>query len=84
MAHSTLPVLAHPAFPQVLSQAIAQEVTRVAQPHLALSVCCYESPETVWGACDGGYPCGKLAVVIDVSTGFGYCAEHDREVRRGF
>jgi hypothetical protein len=69
MAHSTLPVLPHPQFPQVV-------------PEQTLSLCCYESPESVWGACDG-QPCLEIARVHDVAREMDYCARHWREVSRG-
>jgi hypothetical protein len=85
MAQRTLPVLTHPAFPQVFAAAISQEVNRVAfpvPPQIQLSTCCYESPESSWGAADA-IACRRVAVVYDVATEMDYCALHYREVRRG-
>jgi hypothetical protein len=80
MAQRSLAVLTHPSFPQVFAQALNQEVTRVAPQ---LSVCCYESPESYWGACDGGIRCTRTATIHDVATEQDYCFAHYREVRRG-
>jgi hypothetical protein len=84
MAQRTLPVLTHPAFPQVLAAALGQEVNQVAAFPVPtqLSVCCYESPESSWGAADA-IACRRVAVVHDVATEMDYCALHYREVRRG-
>jgi hypothetical protein len=73
MAHSTLPSLTHSEFPQVFTQAIDQLVS-------SISICCYESPESSYGACDGGIPCRERATVVDVSTELEYCARHARKV----
>jgi hypothetical protein len=78
MAHSTLPSLTHPSFPQVFEAATAQLVDRLTVPQI--SICCYESPESRWGACDGGIPCNQPAVVVDVATELEYCARHARKV----
>lgn len=84
MAHPTLPVLSHPNFPQVFAEAMDQRVTRSAPPvQLSLSICCYEEPESRWGACDGGYPCTETATVTDISTDMDYCFAHWKQVSRG-
>jgi hypothetical protein len=80
MAHSTLPVLTHPHFPQVFAAALNSQVNRAVQP--ALSLCCYVSPESSWGACDS-IECREVAVVHDVATEMDYCARHYRGVSRG-
>jgi hypothetical protein len=82
MAHSTLPSLTHPSFPQVLNAALNVEVLRIAaQVRPQLSICCYQSPETSWGACDG-QPCHRLAVIHDVASDLDYCFEHYQRVNR--
>jgi hypothetical protein len=74
MAHSTLPVFSHPHFPQVFNRTIDQAVRRLlARPQLG--VCCYESPETLPGACDG-QPCYRAAIVHDLATDQEFCARH--------
>jgi hypothetical protein len=81
VAHSTLSVLAHSQFPQVFESAIDQMVTRIsAKPQLG--ICCYETPESRWGACDGE-PCRSLAVVHDLGTDLEFCVRHFFEVNRG-
>jgi hypothetical protein len=85
MAHSTLPVLTHPSFPQVFAAAISAEVNRVCFPvptQPQLSICCFTSPESSWGACDS-IECRDVATVHDVATELDYCARHFRAVRRG-
>jgi hypothetical protein len=73
MAHSTLPVLAHPDFPRVFSRAIDQMVTRAfVQPEL--HSCDYED-----AFCD----CREAAVVHDLATEFEYCVRHFLAVNRG-
>ena len=68
MAHSTLPSLSHPQFPQVLHQL----ETLAAKPRLGL---CDFSDEY----CD----CHEAAVVHDLSTDFEYCVRHFLAVTRG-
>jgi hypothetical protein len=85
MSAKTLPVLTHPAFPQVFAQALSAEVNRVAfpaPPQIQLSTCCYESPESRWGACDGQV-CLQPATVHDVATEQDFCFRHWKEARRG-
>ncbi len=74
MASRTLPVLTHPNFPQVFDQAVTAEMLRV---EYALDLCIWESPESSYGACDGGFQCTQPAEVE------GYCARHYRQVQRG-
>jgi hypothetical protein len=81
MAQHSLPVLSHPAFPQVFEAAIDQQVRRLF-PQPALSVCCYQSPETFWGACDG-IACLQPATIHDVATELDYCFTHYKAVHRG-
>jgi hypothetical protein len=83
VAAKTIPVLTHPSFPQVFKAAISSLVTPPTFPsNPTSSVCCYEYPETTWGACDG-QPCRRVAVVHDVATEMDYCALHYREVPNG-
>jgi hypothetical protein len=44
-----------------------------------LPACCWESPESSWGACDGGFPCYEPATVHELATGLEYCLEHFEE-----
>jgi hypothetical protein len=85
MAAKTLPVLTHPSFPQVFAAAISARVNRICfpnQPQTHLSVCCYESPESSWGAADA-IACNQTAMVHDVATEQDYCFAHYKAVRRG-
>ena len=41
-----------------------------------LSQCVYESPESSWGACDGGVQCGEVATVHSLDLGFEFCLKH--------
>jgi hypothetical protein len=79
-AHSTLPVLSHPSFPQVLFDALAFELRRIEK---TLGLCAWQSPESSRGACDGGFPCQEPATVHHLSTDQPYCLSHFREVELG-
>lgn len=80
MAHTNLPNLpAFPlaSFPQPILDALDREISRIDQiVEKELERCEYESPETRKGACDGGFPCHKLATVTDVRTGNVFCLNH--------
>jgi hypothetical protein len=81
VAHSTLPSLSHPQFPQIFSSAIDHLVARIAvKPQLG--TCCYETPESRRGACDAT-PCRSLATVHHLATEQEFCARHFAEVNRG-
>lgn len=79
MAHSTLAVLAHPDFPQVLRAAIDRAVDRIIP---SLGYCSYESAEPRWGACDG-LPCKQKAVIHHLELQRDLCAKHFLEANRG-
>jgi hypothetical protein len=71
MAHSTLPVLAHPDFPQVFKSAMNAEVRRIVQRvDRVLGSCCFPR-------------CQAEADLCDMETGCGYCRTHFREVDLG-
>lgn len=80
MAHSTLPVFSHPDFQQVLEALTGFEIRHVEK---TLSLCSHESPESSYGACDGGLRCQSPATVSDRETGCGWCLEHFEEVELG-
>jgi hypothetical protein len=84
MSVSTLPVLTHPQFPQVLTRALNQEVTRVTS-HPALSLCCHETvvEDGGTGEFNQAFPCVQPATIHDLATEQDYCFEHFRAVRRG-
>jgi len=44
--------------------------------------CVYESPESSWGACDGGVQCTEMATVHSLDLGFAFCLKHFHEVER--
>ena len=77
-------ILTHPDFPQVLAKAIALEVSRVSKiVESHLSICCYVSPESKWGAGDA-VECRQIAVVHDIATEQEFCSAHyGMDVRRG-
>jgi hypothetical protein len=84
MADNTLPALPSLSFPQaeqVFTHAMRRFGDRVLEQP-SFSVCCYVTPETSYGACDG-QECLARAVVHDVATEMDYCAKHYREVGRG-
>lgn len=85
MAQTNLPVLSHAGFPQLLHLLIGAEIERVERilAQAELSPCCYESPESSRGACDGGEPCREKATVHDLASDEEYCLSHFREVERG-
>jgi hypothetical protein len=94
MAHSTLPSLTHPSFPQVFEAATAQLVSRLVPtfPQLSdvldaaearLGECDWNDPESRYGACDGG-SCHQDAVVHHLQSELEYCLQHfQKAVRRG-
>ena len=78
MAPATLAVLTHPEFPQVFSALIDREILYVNRivDESHLFPCCYESPESAKGLCDGGEPCVQPGVVHDLVSQQPYCALH--------
>jgi len=83
MAAQNLTTLTRSEFPQVLAQALNQEVTRVNRVVEAhLSICCYVSAESRWRACDA-VECRQIATIHDIATEQEYCAAHYRDVQRG-
>jgi hypothetical protein len=67
MAQSTLPVIAHPLFPQVYPSLFTSEVRRVER---ILGSCCHDR-------------CQAQAEVSDLNTGIGLCFAHFRVSGRG-
>jgi len=64
MSASTLPVPPPPSFPQI-PQHQNQRWSTSADPTEnddKRSLCSYVSPESNWGACDGGLTCDELAI----------------------
>jgi hypothetical protein len=81
VAHTTLAVLSCPAFPQAVIDAALDRILAIPK----LGTCCYESPETSWGAGDG-VPCTQTAIVHDLASELEFCAAHFARVsgvRRG-
>ncbi len=71
MSASTLPVSPSTSFPQLLHSAAPAANDDVR------SLCSYISPESSWGACDGGMPCEEP------TTDGMFCRKHGRKVSRG-
>jgi hypothetical protein len=84
MPATNVPQLPHSGFPQVkiqLCPLMAEMVDEAFNRPIPVSTCCYESPESTPGSCDGGYPCGDPTTsVID---GQAFCTAHGRTVSRG-
>jgi hypothetical protein len=85
MSQSTLPVpplLSSTGFPQDFISAFEQMIRRIAaKPRLG--TCSWQSPESSSGACNGGHPCSKAAVVHDLASDQEFCARHFREISLG-
>jgi hypothetical protein len=81
VAAQNLSVFSSPDFPQVLRSAIDRAVTRVlgVADRAQLSCCSYESPESIYGACDS-LPCCDLATVHHLQSERDFCAKHFRQV----
>jgi hypothetical protein len=80
VAHTNVPQLPRSGFPQVKIQ-LCPLMAEMVDQAFSLSTCSYTTPETSWGACDGGFPCGDPATsLID---GQAFCAAHARTVSRG-
>jgi hypothetical protein len=87
VAHTTLAVLPFFGFPQpldFLDSVIGRDIARIDRilPRAELSLCCYEYPESSYGASDGGFPCYELATAHHLASGLEYCEEHFEEVCR--
>jgi hypothetical protein len=84
VAHTTLAVLPFPGFPQPLDCVIGCEIARNDRmlTRAEFSPCCYESPDSSYSACNGGFPCYELASVHHLASGLEYCEEHFEEVCR--
>lgn len=84
MAAQHLTVLHSPDFPQVLDAALRRLFDRMLPEFPPqLSPCSYESPESAWGACDGGIPCSQIATVHHLASDMQFCMGHFGEVGRG-
>lgn len=80
MARINLAVLAPGSFPQIHSfTPLISLVDRALAAHSLTEFCCYESPESRAGACDGGEPCGDPA--SEVIDGQPFCPKHARKAR---
>ena len=77
MSHCTLPVPTRPSFPHLIDLLLTSEIRRVND---VLGLCCWEEPESVRGACNGGFPCQETATVSDLRDEQVYCLSHFREV----
>ena len=85
MAAQNLPSFPLAGFAQLIPALIERQITQVnlilAQSDLGL--CDWESPESSYGACDGGYSCHEKATVHHLASEHEYCLSHFREVNRG-
>jgi hypothetical protein len=80
MAHSTLPVLTHPSFPQVLDQALTQEIRRLVEKPVLST--CSRTFETFHGS--GNFiSCPNKATIHDLGTDQEFCFPCWQEVGRG-
>jgi len=75
MAHANLPLLTHPSFPQVLTQALHFEVTRVCRPfctHVDLEGCECGDPAIIQFLPDGDEAdCSKHLRMRQLKGSFG-------------
>lgn len=85
MAQSTLAVFSSSLFPQLINSVLGHEIARVDRILSAaeLPTCCHESPESTYGACDGGAACLRKGIVHHLASGLEFCGEHFVEVDRG-
>ena len=74
MAQSTLALPPFPFFPQIVTEEIRRVDAILAR--YELSTCQHESPESSYGACDGGHPCRKTATIFDLASEQEVCLEH--------
>jgi hypothetical protein len=70
MSATNVSQLSPRSFPQVKIQ-ICPLMAAMVEQAFALATCSYTTPETSWGACDGGFPCPSLAL-----PGSEFCEEH--------
>lgn len=82
MAHSTLPVLPHPEFPQPRFSQLPYDggfidrlvaLAETVATRVELSFCSGESSESSVGAADGGEPCRRIGTIHDSRTGLSWC-----------
>jgi hypothetical protein len=81
MSGNNLSVLSSPGFPQALTHFV-DRVSLIAA-RAADEPCSWESPESSWGACDGGIPCHEAATVHNLCLDQPFCLRHHRAVSRG-
>lgn len=82
---STIPPAEFPQ-PLTLSQRLDLLILRVndivlsALPKIETATCQFESVETGWGRCDGGFQCGARATVHHLPTEQDFCRKHFLQV----
>lgn len=79
MAQSSLPAFSPFSFPQPLIQQLLGHVIDRVDAILAeseLGFCDHQSPESFYGACDGGFPCHERATVHHLELGSEFCLKH--------
>jgi hypothetical protein len=70
MSDTNVVQLPRSGFPQVKIQ-LCPLMAEMVEEAFYLATCCYTTPETSWGACDGGFPCSNLAL-----PGSEFCERH--------
>jgi hypothetical protein len=85
MGSSTLALLSDSEFPQGLTRQLSRldRMVTLAIANAELSSCCFESPESSFGRCDGGFACSEKATVHHLASGLEYCGGHFAGVDRG-
>jgi hypothetical protein len=71
MSDTNVPQLPRSGFPQAYDGQLFHSLFGIVKQAFAASTCCYETPESSWGACDGGFPCPELAL-----PGSEFCERH--------
>jgi hypothetical protein len=79
LAHETLSDFSRSGFPQFtgfLIGDLVRHVDRILTDVIELPACCYESPESSYGACDGGTSCLQKGTIHHLASGLEFCAAH--------
>lgn len=74
MAHPNLPQVPHSGFPQVYDGQLFNSLSVMVEEAFALATCSHTTPESIPGACDGGYPCPEVCLF-----GSEFCGKHQGE-----
>lgn len=71
MSDTNLPVSIRPDFPQAFTHFLAELHATLDACPMLIKICSYETPESIPGACDGGYPCPEVCL-----AGSEFCGKH--------